>query len=289
METYSYNNLNHSFYLPSNINKFFNVAFQITKRCNYNCYLCCESDYCEELSTNEIFKIIDNLSVSGVERICLTGGEPTCRADLFSIIDYIHLNKIIITLATNCSNLDISTINFLKRKISNLRLTIYGTEKTHDNITQIVGSFKSIIKTIEMANSNNIPVYICLPIMQSNFHDLDFVYQFCSSNQIKKIIVFSLINKGYGKQIFNKESIDCKQIQLKINSLKPTLTKVFWTSFTELGQCALILPNGDLVGTPYNENYSMNYIVGNTLKSSLVDLWNKYPFKENYINYYIKK
>jgi len=41
-----------------------------------------------------------------------------------------------------------------------------------------------------------------------------------------------------------------------------------------------------VVGVPSFTSDKNQLILGNVLRDNVADLWKKYPFKENYINYY---
>lgn len=80
----------------------FIIDFQVTKRCNLNCQFCCGADKNKnDVDTDVIKKVIDKLTLAGVDRIVLTGGEPLIRNDIDEIIKYIRNKKINIYLSTN--------------------------------------------------------------------------------------------------------------------------------------------------------------------------------------------
>lgn len=56
------------------------VTLQITRRCNLQCPYCSESEFISDPTLKEIEKMIKNLK--GVNRIIISGGEPTLRKDL---------------------------------------------------------------------------------------------------------------------------------------------------------------------------------------------------------------
>ena len=70
------------------------VAWNITQRCNFKCKHCYSSAVLgstdNELSTEEIYQIVDQFKKLKVPVILLSGGEPFMRDDLFEIIAYIR-------------------------------------------------------------------------------------------------------------------------------------------------------------------------------------------------------
>jgi len=90
------------------------VNFSVTDRCNFNCTHCdIPKRGSKELTTEEIFTIVDALDKAGTMRISLYGGEPLMRQDIGQIIDYIKSKKIIVNIVTNGA--------LLKQKIDEIK------------------------------------------------------------------------------------------------------------------------------------------------------------------------
>lgn len=68
-------------------------------------------------------------------------------------------------------------------------------------------------------------------------------------------------------------------------------TKIVMTDWDRIkeGHAILIHPDGTVVASPVWSKDGCIDIIGNINTSSLEDLWNKYPYKENHINKYIEK
>src|SRR5512145_1982558 len=65
------------------------VIWNLIRRCNLNCIHCyslsCDKDFPGELSTAEVFAVMDDLKAFGVPVLILSGGEPLLRKDIFEI------------------------------------------------------------------------------------------------------------------------------------------------------------------------------------------------------------
>lgn len=73
----SYNHQNDSYdFKKTSINFFINVCFQVTRKCNFKCIHCCESEQMKELSLPEIKSIIDHLAAAGLKKIILSIARP---------------------------------------------------------------------------------------------------------------------------------------------------------------------------------------------------------------------
>ncbi|MBI2330459.1 radical SAM protein [Candidatus Daviesbacteria bacterium] len=78
------------------------ASVKLTDECNLACLHCNANKMCgRQLSTEEIFKILDNLKRARIQNLDLTGGEPTLRKDLFQIIKYASKLGLWTTLNTN--------------------------------------------------------------------------------------------------------------------------------------------------------------------------------------------
>ena len=68
------------------------ISFEITQRCLNNCLHCssCSNGLCKQyIDYRTICKTIDDMPQIGVNRVCLSGGEPFLHRDLKKIVTYI--------------------------------------------------------------------------------------------------------------------------------------------------------------------------------------------------------
>src|SRR5689334_18045899 len=65
------------------------VIWNLIRRCNLNCRHCysisADVDFPGELSTMEVFAVMEDLRGFGVPALILSGGEPLLRPDIFEI------------------------------------------------------------------------------------------------------------------------------------------------------------------------------------------------------------
>lgn len=101
--------------LYSQINKYNNyikdkhlpqeIKLEITSRCNLSCGFCFNINSFKrnerELSTSQIFKIIDKIKKEGIKRIRFTGGEPFLRKDIIEILKYAKSKNLHVKINTN--------------------------------------------------------------------------------------------------------------------------------------------------------------------------------------------
>ncbi len=286
-------NVNKDRYLfkKESVNFFINVGFQVTRKCNLSCIRCCESGQIDGAPLEKIKTLIDKLACSGMKKICITGGEPLLREDLPEIVKHAHEMGLFVTLSTNALLLDEKKLLAIKPNIHNIRFSLHGKQNTHDNIVGHSGHFQKVIQSMKLANQMEIPVSVVSPIIQENHAEMHEIAEICEKNRVEKLYFFSLILRGRGLGL-EKQAVQFSRIArefakisvlAKKNSYNLDLNIIDW-SIEE--QCCLVFPNGDLAGVP-SFNYADNTrIVGNFFEDSAESLWAKYPFKENYLNYY---
>ena len=130
------------------------ACFIITDNCNSRCITCMQwkQKSHNELTTQEVNKILAQLKKIGIRSISFTGGEPTLRKDLSEIIEIandLHFDNI--TLATNGLLLTREkAVGFIENGLKEIIISIDGTGKVHDYVRGIKGSYIRSIKTLKM-------------------------------------------------------------------------------------------------------------------------------------------
>ncbi|MFP4445109.1 MAG: radical SAM protein [Desulfosudaceae bacterium] len=149
------------------------VGWAITDRCNRQCA------YCDipgrprpEMSTGQIFALIDELARLGTLRISFTGGEPLLRQDMGQIVDHAHNRGLNVKLNSN-GTLVPARIDELGR-LETIHLSLEGPEKIHDAIRG-PGSFQEVMKAAEAARSHGIQVNFATVLTRSNLDAVDYL------------------------------------------------------------------------------------------------------------------
>jgi len=123
--------------------------------CNNNCIHCFLpfSDHGTDMTTAEAKKAISAAADYGVERISLTGGEPTIRKDLFELVAFCKsLNVGMIQVQTNARMLSLKP--FCSRLFSSGATEIFVSLHSHtpevqDAITRVKGSFHQTVAGVK--------------------------------------------------------------------------------------------------------------------------------------------
>jgi radical SAM protein with 4Fe4S-binding SPASM domain len=147
-------------------------SMELTWRCNFQCIHCYQyPPSLAELKTEEVKGIIAQLADMGCLYLSLTGGEPLLRDDFWEIAEYAREKTFALTLQTNGFLLTpdfadrIKDLNFL-----DVDLSLLGARpETHDAITGRPGSFKRVVKAIDLLRERNINTNVKATLMRQNF------------------------------------------------------------------------------------------------------------------------
>ena len=86
------------------------VIWNLIRRCNLTCKHCyafsADHEYAGELSTGEVFGVMDDLKAFHVPVLILSGGEPLMRKDLFEIAERAKSMRFYTGLSTNGTLID---------------------------------------------------------------------------------------------------------------------------------------------------------------------------------------
>ncbi len=114
------------------------VSVNLTLRCNLHCSMCTTCyDVPDELSTAEVFDLIDQVALMGVRIFNPLGGEPFVRMDLEDILAYAARKDFYITLTTNGTLITKKRADRLARIPSeqlHLNISFDGPQPIHDQI-----------------------------------------------------------------------------------------------------------------------------------------------------------
>ena len=133
------------------------IAWEITRRCNLSCVHCRASAQTErdpdELTTEECFRLLDDIASFSQPVIILTGGEPLLREDVFEIAHYGNELGLRMVMAVNGTLVDEETAQKMQDVgIQRISVSIDGaTAETHDRFRQVPGAFDAAIQGIKSA------------------------------------------------------------------------------------------------------------------------------------------
>lgn len=267
------------------------ITLQITRKCNLNCVYCSEVGFISDPSLEETNRMLENLQ--GVKRIIISGGEPTLRGDLFSILELCKKNFDVVAMASNATNIDREMTKELSKYVDYIDVTIDGPRAIHNKIR---GSYDKIIQGLWNLKQADVELSIVMVLLEENKNCVPYVAQIADALGAKKLKILSPIPKGRGKEVVSKRLLS-SEIRELFNELKNKKEKFGWnvritlTDWEKIkeGHALLVHPNGDVVASPvWSKGGCIRYI-GNILEEPISEIWKKYPYKENHVKKYVEK
>jgi heme d1 biosynthesis radical SAM protein NirJ len=179
------------------------VIWNLIRRCNLTCKHCysisADTDFAGELSTAEVFAVMDDLYASGVRVLILSGGEPLLRPDLTAIVERAKSMGFYVGLSTNGTL--IGTDNIAKIAgfgLDYLGISIDGLRATHDRFRRKLGAFDASLSAIRLARDAGIKVGLRFTLTEGNAADLPSLLRMADEERIDKFYLSHLNYAGRG-------------------------------------------------------------------------------------------
>lgn len=164
------------------------VFWDITNECNARCIHCFTDagvQSLNELTTEQVLVIIDQLYELGIMSLAFSGGEPFVRRDMIQIIKYATEKGFIVSITTNGSLLNADKIDFLiGLGIKSLTFSLDGySQETFEKIRKGV-DFRVLIDNIKyaakQARKSNVEISVRTTLNYINLHEVFDILDFCS-------------------------------------------------------------------------------------------------------------
>jgi len=181
------------------------VHFSCTKLCNFRCKHCFSSSgeaYSDELTTQEVKKLIDELANLGCFELSFGGGEPLLRPDLPSLITHANLRGVSIRISTNAAAATKEIVKSLKGlKIRSFKISMEGaSEKVYDYVRGKSGSFRKTLRGIKNIKELGVPIYLQMVFMKPNASELPALIRLAEKIKAEKILLESVMPSGRAAQ-----------------------------------------------------------------------------------------
>lgn len=187
------------------------IAWEVTRSCMLACKHCRASAHTEpyegELSTDECFRLLDNIVSFAKPIIVLTGGEPMLRPDIYEIASYATKAGLRTVLAT-CGALldDASAGKMIASGIDHISISLDGaTAASHDAFRGVEGAFDRSVKGIQAAKRAGLKFQINTTVTTDNLDELSDILELAVKLGATVFNPFLLVPTGRGKELLNHE------------------------------------------------------------------------------------
>jgi heme d1 biosynthesis radical SAM protein NirJ len=181
------------------------VIWNLIRRCNLTCKHCysisADIDFPGELSTPEVFTVMDNLRDFGVPVLILSGGEPLLRPDIFELSKRAKDKGFYVGLSTNGTLINEDNIaDIAAMDYDYVGISIDGVRETHDKFRRKQGAFDASMHAIRLCREAGIKVGMRFTPTQDNARELPLLLDIMREEQVDKLYVSHLNYGGRGNR-----------------------------------------------------------------------------------------
>jgi len=187
------------------------IAWEITRRCNLRCVHCRSSSEMEikghpDFSTEEAYRVLDDIVSYAQPVVVLSGGEPLTRKDVFEIAQYGTGKGLRMCLATNgilvtddiCEKIKASGIRIVS-------LSLDGADETvHDDFRSQKGAFAGTVNAARLFKKHGIEFIINSSFTKRNQEQIPLVYKLAKELGATAWYMFMIVPTGRGEEIMNE-------------------------------------------------------------------------------------
>jgi radical SAM protein with 4Fe4S-binding SPASM domain len=191
------------------------VSIEVTRRCPLECQHCYnnlpmgdQDARSREMTTEEHFRMLDELVEMGCIWLLYTGGEIFARKDFLEIYTYAKKKGFLITLFTNGTLINEKIADYLVEwPPFAIEITLYGrTRETYEALTQIPGSYDRCLRGIKLLRERGLPLKLKTVATSINKHEITAMRQFAEEELGAEFKMDGQINPR----------IDCSQSPLAV-------------------------------------------------------------------------
>jgi radical SAM protein len=204
----------------------FIVIWEITQACDLACRHCRAEAINwrdpRELSTQEGFKLIEEIHSMGTPIMVLSGGDPTKREDIFDLIQHgTDLGLRMATIPAATPKLTLQLIKKLKEAgLAQMALSLDGPNaEIHDSFRGVPRAFELTLRGAEYAHSVGLPLQINTAFSEYNFDAFDDIAQLVKDLNVVFWEVFFLVPIGRGKLLEQMTAVQYERLFQKLYSL----------------------------------------------------------------------
>ena len=181
------------------------VIWNLVRRCNLTCKHCysisADIDFPGELSTAQVFGVMDDLRDFGVPVLILSGGEPLLRPDIFDISRRAKDKGFYVGLSTNGTLINEDNIaDIAAMHYDYVGISIDGIRETHDRFRQKEGAFDASMHAIRLCREAGIKVGMRFTPTRDNAHELPLLLDLMHEERVDKLYVSHLNYGGRGNR-----------------------------------------------------------------------------------------
>ena len=192
----------------------FIVSYSITTKCNLKCKHCYSESVDQaapdELSTEEAFRLMDDLAKWGIRLLVIDGGEPLCREDMLDVVKYASAKGIRTTIGSNGTLIDDAMAKkMLEAGVKAVAISVDGADaQTHDTFRGESGTFEDTLRGIKACRTAGLPFQFNTVIRKETLPQLEDILNMAVDSGANAAELFDLVVAGRAEQECREEVLD---------------------------------------------------------------------------------
>jgi heme d1 biosynthesis radical SAM protein NirJ len=181
------------------------VIWNLIRRCNLNCIHCyslsADVDFPNELGTDEVFRVMDDLKAFRVPVLILSGGEPLLRPDIFEVSARAKAMRFYVGLSSNGALIDEPTADRIAAiGYDYVGVSLDGIGAVHDRFRRQEGAFDKSIRGMRLLRARGIKVGLRFTVTERNVESLPAMLDLMEQEAIDKFYLSHLVYAGRGNR-----------------------------------------------------------------------------------------
>jgi heme d1 biosynthesis radical SAM protein NirJ len=181
------------------------VIWNLIRRCNLMCKHCYSIsgnvDFPGELSTAEVFGVMDDLKAAGVRVLILSGGEPLLRPDIFEISHRAKEEGFYVGLSSNGTLITGANIDAIAAVDYNyVGVSLDGIGATHDHFRRRDGAFGKALNGLRLCRDRQLKTGMRFTMTMDNAAEFPRLLDLMDAEGIDKFYLSHLVYAGRGNK-----------------------------------------------------------------------------------------
>jgi len=181
------------------------VIWNLIRRCNLTCKHCYsisgDVDFPGELSTAEVFRVMDDLKAFRVPVLILSGGEPLMRPDIFEISLRAKAMRFYVGLSSNGTLVDAALADRIRDvSFDYVGISLDGIGETHDRFRGKHGAYEEALNGLRLLRDRGIKVGVRFTMTEDNAAELPRLLDLVEQEGFPKFYLSHLVYAGRGNK-----------------------------------------------------------------------------------------
>lgn len=192
------------------------VEVALTGACNLSCGYCSygadkRNQHPDDMTTEQLLALFDELGEMGVMKVTLTGGEPLLRPDFLEIVASVVKNRMRFRINTNGVLLTTAIADALvaTRRLDGIQVSIDGAEAAINDKNRSHGAFAGAMAGMRLLAERNVKRTARLTISRFNAdhleQTLDLLLELAPSVGTNEVMPFGRGGKNYSRLAMSAE------------------------------------------------------------------------------------